>query len=174
MKKIVMILMMSLLLISCSALASDEVPFEEYDGEVLNFAVVGEIPSVREENVMFTKITLEELLTSDLSAYDGVFITRENQEEASGEEYKELYKSGQCFILVEPEKHFMAFTEEELGYSSAKDASDYGYITVFQRVNEQEMRFNELGLYNDEVTDGNIMACYSILFDLISERHNES
>jgi len=174
MKKILVILMMSLLLISCKALPSEEESFEEYEGETLNFVVVGEIPLVREENVTFTKITLEELLTSDISSYDGVFITKENQEKASDEQYKDLFISGQCFILIDPEKHFMKFTEMELGYVRAKDASTYGYMTVFQRINEKEMRFNELDLYNDEVSDGHIEACYSVLFDLISDRRNES
>ncbi len=174
MKKILILLMMSLLLISCKALTSEEETFEEYKGETLNFVVVGEIPLVREENVIFTKITLEDLLTSDITTYDGVFITKENQEEASDEQYKDLFISGQCFILVDLEKHFMAFTEEELGYVRAEKASDLSYMTVFQRVNEKEMRFNELGLYNDEVSDGHIEACYSMLFDLISERQNES
>lgn len=174
MKKILVILLMSLLLISCKALTSEEVTFEEYEGEALNFAVVGEIPLVREENVTFTKITLEGLLTSDISTYDGIFITKENQEKASDEQYKDLFISGQCFILIDPEKHFMEFTEMELGYIRAKDASTYGYMTVFQRISEKEMRFNELDLYNDEISDGHIEACYSVLFDLISDRRNES
>ncbi|MBI9011388.1 MAG: hypothetical protein JEZ08_04100 [Clostridiales bacterium] len=35
---------MSLLLVSCKALISDEETFKEYTGETLNFSVVGEIP----------------------------------------------------------------------------------------------------------------------------------
>ncbi|MBI9011389.1 MAG: hypothetical protein JEZ08_04105 [Clostridiales bacterium] len=68
----------------------------------------------------------------------------------------------------------MTFTEEAFWYARADEVSNPSYMTVFQRVNEKEMRFNEIVLYKDEVSDGHIKACYSMLFDLISKRQNES
>ena len=79
-------------LLCCIAyIGIDNIAFKKYNGENLNIAIIGKIPSIREENITFSEINFIDLEDeSALNQYDAIFITKENLMEASKENYSTL------------------------------------------------------------------------------------
>jgi len=70
-----------------------------YKGRDLKIAVIGAIPEVREENITFEKITLEDLqhntdnLSNEVDAIDAIMIMKEFLHEADDDQYVAAYRS---------------------------------------------------------------------------------
>src|SRR5699024_3274014 len=113
--------MMVLLLtfIILSACNKDEIKDSPlYEGEELTIGVVGEVPKVREENIIFKNITLEDLKQENIpSELNAVFIMKEHFTEASQAPFAKVYKdSGIPFFFIESKKSYIPFIDEETDY----------------------------------------------------------
>ncbi|WP_404458484.1 hypothetical protein [Sutcliffiella horikoshii] len=59
--------------------------FKSYEGKTLDIAMVGEPPEVKEEQVIFTEISFDEMTLEDLTSYDAVFISENNLSKAAAD-----------------------------------------------------------------------------------------
>ncbi|MNE49636.1 hypothetical protein D3C80_1441700 [compost metagenome] len=119
-----LMLMAALMLAGCTLVldtTSDSVDTPLYAGKALNVAVIGEAPSVRERQVVFSAVTLDEIYDNSrsLSAdFDAVFIMKEHLSEAADARYTEVYQSaGIPFFFIESEKSYVPFILEDVAYS---------------------------------------------------------
>ncbi|WP_236035269.1 amino acid oxidase [Alkalihalobacterium elongatum] len=115
MKKIILFFSL-LFLVACS---NNEV---KYDGTLLNIAVVGGIPEIENEKILFEIISLEKLSgdISDVSAsFDAIMITPTKFEVASDDQFAEVYKSLEIpTIFFNAEKSHYPFVTEGLTYDT--------------------------------------------------------
>lgn len=146
-----------------------------YDGKSLTIAVVGKAPEVREENIQFKEIDLEEINLKNLSsAYDSVFIMKEHLSEAATAPYAKVYKTANIpFFFIESEKTYLPFIDEDMEYEEAYDSKSGAYVNGYYQSTEQGQYWG-FGLYNDTVNDTNVLDVYSRIFETIETVDNES
>ena len=146
-----------------------------YDGKPLTIAVVGNAPEVREENIQFKEIDLEEINLKNLSsAYDSVFIMKEHLSEAATAPYAKVYKTANIpFFFIESEKTYLPFIDEDMEYEEAYDSKSGAYVDGYYQSTEQGQYWG-FGLYNDTVNDTNVLDVYSRIFETIETVDNES
>lgn len=93
MKKILFIfiniLLASLFLIACQFNTGHQ--SLTYTGEPLTIGVIGEAPKVREKNVEFVSLTLNDLAEETFNNLDAVFITKKYLPEAASSHYAEVH-----------------------------------------------------------------------------------
>ncbi|MGJ9385485.1 hypothetical protein [Salipaludibacillus sp. CF4.18] len=65
---------------------------EQYNGQNLEFGVIGEEPDIREEQVNFVSISFEELKNIKSRNFDGVFIMESYLPKAADEEFRKIYE----------------------------------------------------------------------------------
>jgi hypothetical protein len=155
-------------LVACSTSNTD---FELYEGKPLNIAVIGELPEVKEEQISFQEIKFEDLLDGNLNTYDAVFVTKENLSEASESQYADVYFNSKIpFIFIEAKKSYHPFIEKDLTYEESLDLKEVSnhYAIGYLSSETEEDRYWYYGLYNDEVSEENIKATYSIIFGTIA------
>ncbi|WP_242615165.1 hypothetical protein [Paenibacillus solani] len=51
--------------------------FDLYEGRLLNIAVIGEPPQIKEKQVIFKEISFDEMNKEDLDKYDALLVMRE-------------------------------------------------------------------------------------------------
>jgi len=141
-----------------------------YTGKNLSIGVVGEIPSVREEDVEFKLINLNDLHSKELSVQlDAVFIMKENLRDAADSQYASVYKNaGIPFFFIESEKSYYPFIDEETSYDNFPNltSGDYAYATGFYQVGDkiQSWRY---GFNKNELKENHILDAYSHIFNTI-------
>ncbi|WP_054942889.1 hypothetical protein [Paenibacillus ihuae] len=174
MKSIYLLLIVAALLLTGCTITIDNkknsVDTVPYTGKALHLAVVGEAPSVREQQVKFSAITLEELLGSQsLEAdYDAVFIMKEHLPEAADARYAKVYKTaGLPFFFIESKKSYMPFVLEDVAYEDIKDINNGVYATGYFN-SEGKWEFWGTGLHNDTINSTNIKSAYSRVFEAIN------
>lgn len=89
-----LLLVLLLILVVMSGCNKDEVDSPIYRGDHLSIGVIGESPNVREQNINFNSITLEELKTKTeqiSSDFDAVFIMNEHLSQAAESQYSSVY-----------------------------------------------------------------------------------
>jgi hypothetical protein len=135
----------------------------------LKIGVVGESPEVKENQVHFEEITLNDLTNMNLkSKYDGIMIMKDFLQEAAKSGYAEVYKkSGVPFFFIQSKTTYIPFIEEEIEYDDFPDENTLNYATGYYQ-NEEEAQFWEYGLYNDVKTDARIKDVYTRIFKTIS------
>lgn len=158
------------LLTGCSANTNVD-KTEKYAGEELRIGIVGNIPEIRESQVEFEEINFEFLKEDEFdSKYDAIFITKENLSEASNAEYVPIYKKSKIpFYFIGNDKSHVNFIKEDLSYEDEPHWEDGKYITGLLY---RENKYWGYGLYNDKVSDMNIKALYSRVFEDISKIKN--
>ncbi|CAH1212116.1 hypothetical protein PAECIP111892_03698 [Paenibacillus auburnensis] len=167
-----LLIVAALLLTGCTITfdtKKDSVDTPPYTGKALHLAVIGEAPTVREEQVRFSAITFEDLLDSQsLKAdYDAVFIMKEHLSEAAEDRYAEVYRTaGIPFFFIESKKSYIPFILEDVDYEDIKDTNDGIYATGYFN-SEGKWEFWGTGLYNDKVNSRNIQSAYSLVFETI-------
>ena len=117
---VVYLLFLILLAFSLSA-CSPSPEFERYEGGSLQIAVVGEAPDVKEEQIKFTEIPLEELTIEGIKAYDAVFIMENQLSEAAEDQYADLYLDSPIPIFFMGTDNYVPFVEKELAYDQEMD-----------------------------------------------------
>lgn len=155
-------------LVACSSASPD---FDLYEGKPLSIAVIGDIPDVKEEQISFQEITIEDLLERNLQTYDAVFITKEHLSEAAGGQYADVYlNSGIPFFFIEATKTYHPFIEQDLTYEDGYDIKHISkhYAVGYFSSKTEEDRYWYFGLYNDVVSEENIKATYSTIFGTIA------
>ena len=150
---------------------SQDPDFEKYQGEALNIAVIGEPPAIKEEQVKFNEISLDELKNRDFSPYDAIFITKAHLIEASESQYAELYRNSAIPIFFISAKSHIPFTMKEEKYSDSWGWSSGTNHSVGILMSEDGETLNSwgFGLYNDEKTEAHIKEMYSRIFKAIEE-----
>lgn len=135
----------------------------------LKIGVVGESPEVKESQVQFEEINLNDLTNINLkSKYDGIIIMKDFLPEAAKSGYAEVYKkSGVPFFFIQSKTTYIAFIEKEIDYDEFPDENTLNYATGYYQ-NGEEAQFWEYGLYNDEETDAHIKDVYTRIFKTIS------
>lgn len=155
-------------IIGCSTNADK---LEKYQGEILTIGIIGDEPEIKESKVNFNQIKFEALKNSDFeSAYDAIFITKDNLREASDAEYASIYKTSKIpFYFIGNEKSHVNFIKEDLSYEDEPDVKDGAYITGLLYIKDKVWGY---GLYNDNFNDVNIQAAYAKVFQDIAEIKN--
>jgi hypothetical protein len=82
----------------------------------LKIGVIGESPEVKENQVQFEEISLDDLTKVKLkSKYDGIIIMKDFLQEAAKSGYAEVYKkSGVPFFFIQTKTSYISFIEEEV------------------------------------------------------------
>lgn len=160
------LLFISLYLIGCS---KAEV---QYDGSLLRIGVVGEIPDVKSEKVMFEKVSLDSLLqdvSSISSSFEAIMITPTMFEVASDDKYIDIYTSSKTpIIFFDSEKRNLPFTNERTTYDKARwDSLKNGSHTSIYLNNEEVNKEDAWYFYLKE--DNNLDNLYKQIFEKIEE-----
>ncbi|WP_058303082.1 hypothetical protein [Gorillibacterium timonense] len=174
MKKLsTLLLVLCLILIVCKIESKPEsVDTALYNGNSLFIGVVGDPPLVREPNIHFKKMSLdqmEELAPS--SGLDAVFIMKDHFREAAGPQYAKVYQhAGIPFFYIDTHKTYIPFVNEDLAYEDVPDLSMEYAVGYYQSgVKYQGWGF---GLYNDIENEANIRDVYTRIFTTIESVHD--
>ena len=115
---------------------------EIYKGQKLNIAIIGVKPEVREENINFTSLSLEELSqnTKTISKeFNAVFIMSENFSNADEDKYIETYNNLTIPIFfIGTTKAHLPFVTENVKYENAPEISEDLYAAgyLYSETNE--------------------------------------
>ncbi|WLR58365.1 hypothetical protein [Guptibacillus hwajinpoensis] len=169
-QSILLLIFVVSLLAGCSQSQSFE---EEYDGQALNIAVIGEVPSVR-ENMNFTQIDLNDLLKEKITNYDAVFIMKDYLLEAAKEEYTNVYLESEVpFFFVESKASILPFVDDEMSYEEyAKKVGDEQHYIVSLKGHGKDQEYDiwKYSYYvdNNEFDKKNVKPIYSQVFKRVS------
>lgn len=143
----------------------EAVEFAVYEGKPLHIGIIGEAPTIRENNIRFTNIDFEELKNSQY--YDAIFITKSNLEEADKPEYASIYRnSPRPFLFIESTKSYIPFIDEDTSLDEFPDVNTGTYAYLFDGTSETYWGY---GLYNDLVNENTIQDAYSRIFKTVEE-----
>lgn len=166
-----LLLVVSVFLVGCA----EKIPhLEEYVGQSLEIAVIGEAPDVREKNVTFKEIQLEDLLFIEIGDYDGVFVMKDYLQEASAAEYAGVYTQSKIpFFFIEATKGTNPFIYADQTYNETPEYGDgldfaAGYVSSSDP--QKGSTSFTYGLYNDIKNEETIKGTYSIILKEI-EKH---
>lgn len=145
------------------------VNFETYDGDPLQIAVVGNIPIVKEQQVKFKKVSMDEIPSMDLGSYDAVFIREDQLLEASENQYTDVYLASSIPFFFFGTNNFLPFTQENYAYNQSSYWTRGTSYTVGILALEGSGQFNTwgYGFYNDLKTEDHIRDIYSRIFKTI-------
>ncbi|MDQ0155451.1 hypothetical protein [Robertmurraya andreesenii] len=74
---------------------------------------------VNEEQVIFTKISFDEMASEELKSYDAVFIRENNLSEAAKSQYADVYLNSSIpFFFISANNH-IPFTVKETAYNES-------------------------------------------------------
>ncbi|MBB5354220.1 hypothetical protein HNR43_000175 [Anoxybacillus mongoliensis] len=134
-----------------------------YTGSELKIGVVGKAPDVRETNVSFIPLSLEDILQKKFGQFDGVLIMKEHLKEAAEKPYADIYlQSSVPFVFVDSQKVYLAFVDGDLSYEHAHDMKSGDYLVGFYKDT-----YVGFGLYNNIKNEKTIQDCYSRLFTVL-------
>ncbi|HDR8184952.1 TPA: hypothetical protein QC116_004409 [Bacillus thuringiensis] len=142
----------------------------EYNGRALVIGVVGEKPKDTFRNIKFESIKLEEMQEKSTKV-DGFLVMKEYFQEASKEQYTDLFLSLKkpVFFIGLKDRPYLIFTEKDLDYDNAPRDRAMMYTQGFVNMGNPEGQYWGMGLYNDTVSDQNIHNMYSIVFQTIAD-----
>ncbi|WP_226528755.1 hypothetical protein [Metabacillus niabensis] len=161
-KQYILIITLIIALSACS-LNPD---LELYEGEALRIAVVGEPPDIKEEQVRFSEISFDELLSKELDSFDAVFIMKDHLYKAAESQYTDVYLNTNIpFFFISAKSH-IPFTVKDTEYDESWNWTPGNSYTVGVLRSEEgdSLRNWEFGLYNDEKTEEHIKEMYSRTF----------
>ncbi|CUA79211.1 hypothetical protein [Anoxybacillus suryakundensis] len=140
-----------------------------YSGRELKIGIVGDIPNIRENNVSFIQMSLEDVLQKKfVTKVDSVFITKKHLKEAAEPQYAKIYwESPIPFVFIDSEKVYLAFLDDQLSYEDAHTIKSGDYVVGFHK----DTYFG-IGLYNNIRNEKTIQDCYSRLFVIIERFKN--
>jgi hypothetical protein len=171
-KRIILLLLFVLSIVTACSYDKNEIKDSPlYEGKTLTIGVVGEAPKVREENINFKNIELEDLKQENLNQeYNAVFIMKEHLSEAAKAPFAKIYKdSGIPYFFIESKKPYGVFTNEKSEYEGSPDSPGKEYAWGYFQSGE-EGEYWGLGLYNDTVNEANIWDVYSRIFKIIDTK----
>ncbi|WP_242247736.1 hypothetical protein [Bacillus cereus group sp. BfR-BA-01523] len=142
----------------------------EYNGRALVIGVVGEKPKDTFRNIKFENVKLEEMQEKSAKV-DGFLVMKEYFQEASKEQYTDLFLSLKkpVFFIGLKDRPYLIFTEKDLDYDNAPRDRAMIYTQGFVNMGSPEGQYWGMGLYNDTVSDQSIHNMYIIVFQTISD-----
>lgn len=158
---------MALILPACTS----KPDFELYEGNPLRIAVIGDLPKVKEEQVTFIEMSLNEMKEKNLEAYDAVFILEDHLFEAAESQYANVYLNSLTPFFFMGTDNFVPFTEEDLPYNKDWDwrpGLNYA-VGILASPENDSRKYWGFSLYNDEKTDEHIQELYSRTFGVVEE-----
>lgn len=170
MRKITIIITLLFILVSCNQKTGQEINFHSpiYSGSKLKIGIVGDKPEIREKNISFIQLSMEDVLKKNFKNLDSVFITKDYLKEAAEPQYAKIYlESPIPFVFIDSEKVYLAFLDDQLSYENAHTIKSGDYAVGFYK----DTYFG-LGLYNDIKNEKTIQDCYSRLFEIIERFKN--
>lgn len=130
----------------------------------MKIGIVGEAPtSIKEKNIVFRKITLQDLNTKTVHSLDAIMITKDYLQEASDEQYTEFYLNSSIpVIFVQSDKAISAFITPGHTYENTFEnyAKDY-FIGYYKNTN--------FGITLNGNTKKDLIEGYSSLFVLLDK-----
>ncbi|WP_270181260.1 hypothetical protein [Alkalihalobacillus sp. CinArs1] len=170
MKRFLLLCLSILVVASCQADDSGKPQFESYDGPPLTIAVVGTKPTIKEErSITFVPMDFEDLKEIDPFDFDAVFIMKKHLQKAAEREYAELYKTTDLpFFFIGSEKIPYAYYNADSTYESAPSLSNSEYAVGYYAQEDGHLHWG-FGLYNQEMSQENILDVYNRMFTTISE-----
>lgn len=170
MRKIILLFLLISTLAACSMDKNEVKDSPLYEGLDLTIGVVGKIPDVRERNIVFKSIDLNDIRKGNLSSkYDAIFIMKEQLIEAARAPYANIYKnSGIPFFFIESKKSHVPFVEAEIEYEAFPDTDSGEYASGYYEIGDSGKSFG-YGLYNDTVNEVNILDVFSRIFMTIEQ-----
>ncbi|QHS23790.1 hypothetical protein GWK91_12910 [Virgibacillus sp. MSP4-1] len=169
-------------LVFLGACQSNEVAEEPYEGTPLKIAVVGEKPEVREEQIIFKTLSLEELYRSHSDKYDAVFIREEHFSDASHKKYVEMFKKKRVpSFFVASKANTIPFQDLEnpISYKEAakkiNDTQNYISGFLYEGADEgyQGWKFS-YPVKNSEIQRENVQGIYSTVFKVVEKEWNKA
>ncbi|MGG5741287.1 MULTISPECIES: hypothetical protein [Bacillus cereus group] len=142
----------------------------EYNGRALVIGVVGEKPKDTFRNIKFESVKLEEMQEKSAKV-DGFLVMKEYFQEASKEQYTDLFLSLKkpVFFIGLKDRPYLIFTKKDLDYDNAPRDEAMMYTQGFVNMGSPEGQYWGMGLYNDTVSNQNIRNMYIIVFQTISD-----
>ncbi|QKS72534.1 hypothetical protein FLK61_38605 [Paenalkalicoccus suaedae] len=155
---------------------------DAYDGPALSFGIVGDEPDIRENQVEFTPVNLENVHGEAPNDFDGILVMEEHLAEAAEPEYVAMYPDMQTPIFfVGTEAGILPFVDlnNPIGYEEtvrrARDESIHiaGFVPDYPVDGAEEETLLTLTfgypIANNELQTDNPEYSYSELFRFISE-----
>jgi hypothetical protein len=170
MRRFIIFITLLFIFTSCSQETNQETNFDSlvYSGSKLKIGIVGDKPKIREKNISFIQLSMEDILQKKFKNLDSVFITKSYLREAAKPQYAEIYlQSPIPFVFIESEKVYLAFIDDRLSYENAHTIKSGDYLVGFYK----DTYFG-LGLYNNIKNEKTIQDCYSRLFVILERFKN--
>lgn len=181
--KTLSLLLLSLFLSGCSFFSSNDsyfaTDYQPYNGARLTIGTTGIAPAVAEQNISFTRISLEDIQSNNpvLENLDALFITADYFEEGSTTAYDRAYvESTVPVFFIESKKAHVPFTEEDLTYETTVNfpEEDAPYISGIYYSNPTD-GFQSFGVHLNNVgtKDQKVKEAYTAVFKWIDELIHE-
>ncbi|WP_347860886.1 hypothetical protein U0355_09245 [Salimicrobium sp. PL1-032A] len=169
-KTTILIYFFVLVLLLLSA-CSQKPEFEQYEGNALEIAVVGEPPNIREEQVEFKEISLEEVKEQNIDSYDGVFIMNEYLSQASRDSYAGIYSTSSIpFFFISAKSHVPFIMKDSVFEDSWEWSPGTNYtVGILDAKKDGSLTTFGYGLNNDEKTEDSVKGMYSAVFKKVEE-----
>ncbi len=163
MRKVILILAV-LFLVACD---NNEI---QYDGKLLNIAVIGEIPELENDKIHFKQLSLEQFNEDTFNVakkFDAIMVTPELFEPASDDTYVNSYQTSEMpVIFFNSNKRHLPFVRDGLTYETADfDALDNGSHTTIYLYNMNEEKDDAWFFYLDN--QKNINELYTEMFQKV-------
>ncbi|MGD6780976.1 hypothetical protein ACQCT3_15840 [Sutcliffiella horikoshii] len=140
--------------------------FRLYEGKPLDIAVVGEPPEVKEDQVIFTEISFDEMTPEKLISYDAVVIRENNLSKAAEDKFADVYSASTIPFYFIGTDNFVPFTEKNLEYDHTSEwTAGMSYaVGVLTSQEEDTLKHWGFGLHNDIKNDEHLKEMYSRIF----------
>ncbi|MEK5215981.1 amino acid oxidase [Psychrobacillus sp. FSL H8-0487] len=163
MRKVILILAV-LFLVACD---NNEI---QYDGKLLNIAVIGELPELENDKIHFKQLSLEQFKEDTFNVakkFDAIMVTPELFEPASDDTYVNSYQTSEMpIIFFNSNKRHLPFVRDGLTYETADfDALDNGSHTTIYLYNMIEEKDDAWFFYLDN--QKNINELYREMFQKV-------
>lgn len=158
------------MIVSCSLTTTSSSHNKPYGGRELSIGMVGEAPAVREKQVSFHKISLQQM-KEESKHLDAIFISKEFLSKAAAPEFAKVYKELEIPVFfLQSERSYAPFFYEELSYEDAPDkTADLSFATALVPQQGNEMGYWQFGVYNDRRNKRNVQSAYSKMFEAIDQ-----
>lgn len=161
------------MLLSLSITGCNDTDAVAYEGESLRIDVIGEMPIVQEETIVFTPVEFTELERDDFSNSingDALFIMPEQLVEASNDNFIEKYKElNRPIFFIGTTKGHIPFIFEDADYEGTADVFPKSYAAgyLYDSYNQTEQTWVFTSEDEKELTEQDIQAIYSDIFRTI-------
>lgn len=168
-----------LILLSVYITGCSDSNHDTYEGETLRIIVIGETPTVSEDNIIFLSAEfsdLEENYTSFNVDGDALFIMPENLVEASNQKYIEQYNALRIpTFFIGTTKAHIPFVFEDADYTNTQDVSPKSYAAGY--LYDSDNQLGETWEFSNEseedITEDEIKSIYSDIFRTINKLNTD-